>query len=123
MRIPYGDHLGETDCSLSILLHNRSKNLYEVGSVILGLAVWDNLVKSSSQNKSLNYLVWVTTCLEDFKGKLWVVLANRITKLIAHGKLAFVHPIFHKSNFTLSEDRLAEFKRLGLVESYGLKQR
>jgi len=60
--------------------------------------------------------------LESLKCELGVLQANSFTELLRHRQLVVVDPAFDEGHFTLLEDWLAKLKRLGFVQSDGLKE-
>ena len=81
------------------------------------LAVWHDLIELVSLNKTLDYLVWSTSLLEDCKGHLWVVLSDQISELITHCQLTFLHPTFNQVRLLGLKDWPHKFYRLNLVKS------
>jgi hypothetical protein len=106
--VSVGDHLGKSNSSLWVDWHDLSKNLHKVWYVTSLLAIWHDLVKLVSLNKSLNNLVWRPRLLEDIECHLRVDLSDEITKFISHGELAFLDPVFNKVDLVLGNDWLCK---------------
>ena len=71
--------------------------------MILGLAVRDNLVECTCNDKAFDNFIGGAARLEHLQSKLGVVLANGITKFVAHSELGLVDPVFDECNLTLSQ--------------------
>lgn len=116
LSISFSHHKGKRFGSSGIAGHNSPQNLQKVRFVASLLTVRQNFVKLVCLNQALHNLILRSRSLKDLQRHLRVVLSEKVSKFVALGELALVHPVLNEVHLARLEHRSCQLQRLRLVE-------